>query len=59
MTVIGFVRSPSLAPYKELKSGIPEIFLLIESGILEILLVEFGVLGFGIQNIAQGIRNEG
>ena len=58
-TVIGFVRSPSLAPYKEPKSGIPEIFLLIESGILEILLVEFGVLGFGIQNIAQGIRNEG
>ena len=58
-TVIGFVRSPSLAPYKEPKSGIPEIFLLIESRILEILLVEFGVLGFGIQNIAQGIRNEG
>ena len=49
-TVIGFATSPRLAPYKESKYGIPEIFSLIESGILEILLVEFGILGFGIQN---------
>ena len=55
-TVIGFVKSPILAPCKESKSGIQAIFvLLMESGILEIIW-DPG-LGFGIRNIAQGIRN--
>ena len=38
---------------------IPECkkFLLVESRILENLLVESGILGFGIRNTAQGIRN--
>jgi len=37
-TVIGFAKSPMLAPCKESKSGIPEIFVLVvESGILEII----------------------
>ena len=38
---------------------IPECkkFLLVESRIWENLLVESGILGFGIQNTAQGIRN--
>ena len=35
---------------KQGKSRIQEIFLLVESGILEILMEEFGILGFGIQN---------
>ena len=37
-----------------LKSG---TFLLVESGILKICLVESGILGFAIWNTAQGIRN--
>ena len=38
---------------------IPECkkFLLVESRIWENLLVESGILGFGIRNTAQGIRN--
>ena len=42
---------------KESKSGIPETFLLVESGILEILMEEFGILGFGISNPRGGIQN--
>ena len=34
---------------RESKSGIQEIFLLVESGILDILMEEFGILGFGIR----------
>ena len=39
--------------------GIPEFgkFFLVQSGIQEILVVEGGILGFGIPNKAQGIRN--
>ena len=40
--VIGFSKSPSSGHAIESKSGIPEMFLLMVSGILEILLVEFG-----------------
>ena len=41
------------------ESRIPESkkFVLVESRIWENLLVESGILGFGIQNTAQGIRN--
>ena len=31
--------------------------LLLKSKFLKIVLVEYGILGFGIQNTAQGIRN--
>ena len=44
---------------RESKSGIPEIFLLVESGILDILMEEFGILGFGIRNTRRGIQNPG
>ena len=39
------------------KSGIYEIFLLVESGILEILMEEFEILGFGILNPRRRIQN--
>ena len=41
------------------KSGIYEIFLLVESGILEILMEEFEILGFGILNPRRRIQNPG
>ena len=44
---------------RESKSGIPEIFLLVESGILEILMEEFGILSFGILNPRRRIQNPG
>ena len=44
---------------RESKSGSPEIFLLVESGILEILIEEFGILGFEIRNPRHGIQNLG
>ena len=44
---------------RESKSGIPEIVLPVESGILEILVEEFGILGFGIRNPRRGIQNAG
>ena len=44
---------------RESKSGIPKIFLLVKSGILEILMEEFGILGFGILNPWRGIQNLG
>ena len=45
------------APFKGI--GIPESrkFLPVESGILEILLVESGILSLGIRNTAVGIQN--
>ena len=49
----------SLRHARESKSGIPEIFLLLESGILEILIEEFGILGFEIRNPRHGIQNLG
>ena len=47
----------SIVPYKGI--WIPESgkILLMESGILEILLVESEILGLGIRNTTQGIRN--
>ena len=47
----------SIVPYKAI--WIPESgkILLMESGILEILLVESEILGLGIRNTTQGIRN--
>ena len=44
---------------RESKSGIPEIVLPVEFGILEILMEEFGILGFGIRNPWRGIQNTG
>ena len=44
---------------RESKSGIPENFLLVESGILEILMEEVGILGFGILNPRRIIQNLG
>ena len=44
---------------RESKSGSPEIFLLVESAILEILIEEFGILGFEIRNPRHGIQNLG
>ena len=44
---------------KESKSGILEIVLPVESGILDILMEEFGILGFGIRNPRHGIQNPG
>ena len=41
----------------ESKSGIPKIFLLVLSGILEILMEEFGILGFGILYPRRRIQN--
>ena len=49
----------SLRHARESKSGIPEIFLLLESGILEILIEEFGILGFEIRNPRHGIQSLG
>ena len=49
-------KNSDIAPHKEiyiLESG---KFFLVESGILEISLVETRILGFGIRNTAQGIR---
>ena len=43
----------------ESKSGIPKIFLLVLSGILEILMEEFGILGFGILYPRRRIQNPG
>ena len=42
---------------RESKSGIPEIVLPVESGILDTLIREFGILGFGIRNPRRGIQN--
>ena len=42
---------------RESKSGIPEIVLSVESGILETLIGEFGILGFGMRNPRRGIQN--
>ena len=44
---------------KQGKSGIQEFFLLVESGILEILMEEFGILGFGIRNPRRRIQYPG
>ena len=45
---------------RESKSGIPEIFLYVESsGILENLMGEFEILGFGIRNPRREIQNPG
>ena len=44
---------------RESTSGIPEIFKFVHPGILEILMEEFGILGFGIRNPRSGIQNPG
>ena len=44
---------------REPKFGSIEIYLLVESGILEILIEEFGILGFGIRNPRHEIQNPG
>ena len=44
---------------RESKSGIPEIFLFVESGILEILMQEFWILRFGIRNPRRRIQYPG
>ena len=50
-------QTNAFAPCKGIR--IPESgkFLHLESGILEILLVESGILGLGMRNTGVGIRN--
>ena len=43
----------------ESKSRIPEIFLFVESGILEILMQEYWILGFEIRNPRRRIQYPG
>jgi len=47
----------SFAPCKRIRIRESGKFLLVESGIRKIWFVESGILGFGIRNTAQGIRN--
>ena len=49
-------KNSDIAPRKEIQILESGKFLLVESAILEISLMETRILGFGIRNTAQGIR---